>query len=345
MVYAPIYIPTLCRSEHFKKCIESLKENTWAKYTDVYIALDYPPNEKYRDGYEKICQYLNESDFSCFNSFNVVKREKNYGARLNSRKMREFISEKYDRWLYAEDDILFSPIFLEYMDKALEKYKNDESVIGVNGYSYPLPYKVHKKDANVFKQKYTFSMWGAGFWKSKYFKIEDQLNDGYMYDCYKEVKENGKLNQLLRGRYYDYMFHALTNRSVYFIHPSDMSIGVYMTFNDLYVITPIQSKTRNCGFDGTGLCCQNITEIDNKTSLTYDYTSQDIDNGDGKEISIIQDDETYLIDNKRLFDTFLITDSHKKRKVDMLIRVERILGRKNTVKLFSILKEIKNGKK
>lgn len=119
MVYAPIYIPTLCRSEHFQRCIESLKTNTWAKYTDVYIALDYPPSEKYRNGYEKICKYLSESDFSCFKSFNVVKRKKNYGAGLNSRKMREFISERYDRWIFAEDDIFFSPIFLEYMDLSL----------------------------------------------------------------------------------------------------------------------------------------------------------------------------------------------------------------------------------
>ena len=141
------------------------------------------------------------------------------------------------------------------------------------------------------------------------------------------------------------MFNALTNSSRYFTVVSDMALGVYMAFNDLYVVTPIQSKTRNCGFDGTGLCCQNITEIDNRTSLTYDYTSQILDNGDGREISIIQDDETYLNDNKQLLDTFLVTDSYKKRKVDMLIRAERILGRKNTVKLFSILKEIKNGKK
>ena len=156
MIYAPIYIPTLCRSEHFQKCIESLKVNTWAKYTDVYIALDYPPSEKYRAGYEKICRYLENSEFDCFKSFNVVKREKNYGAGLNSKKMREFISKRYDRWIYAEDDIVFSPIFLEYMDKALESYKDDDSVIGINGYTYPLPYKVNIADANIFKQKLYF---------------------------------------------------------------------------------------------------------------------------------------------------------------------------------------------
>lgn len=345
MVYAPIYIPTLCRSSHFQKCIESLKANTWAKYTDVYIALDYPPSEKYRDGYEKICQYLDESDFSCFKSFNIVKREKNYGAGLNSRKMREFISEKYDRWIFAEDDIFFSPVFLEYMDKALGKYENDESVIGVNGYSYPLPYKINKKNANVFKQKFTFSMWGAGFWRDKYNHVVEVLKSGYMYDCYPSVKKDGRLKNLITGRYYDYMFHALTNSSRYFTVVSDMSLGVYMAFNDLYVITPIQTKTRNCGFDGTGLCCQNISEIDNRTSLTYDYTLQSVDKGNGQEVIIVQENEAFLNDNKKLFDDFLVTDANEKRKVDMLIRVERIIGRKNTMKLFGILKEVKNGKK
>lgn len=53
-----------------------------------------------------------------------------------------------------------------------------------------------------------------------------------MYDCYPEVKRNGKLDQLIQGRYYDYMFHALTNSSKYFKTSSDMSLGVYMAFND-----------------------------------------------------------------------------------------------------------------
>lgn len=345
MVYAPIYIPTLCRSEHFQKCIESLKANTWAKYTDVYIALDYPPSEKYRAGYEKICSYLESGEFDCFKSFNVVKREKNYGAGINSQKMREFIIKKYDRWIFAEDDIIFSPIFLEYMDKALEQYEHDDSVVGINGYSYPIPYKTHKKNSNVFKQKYTFSMWGAGFWRKKYVDIAKKLKSGYMYESYCDLKKKGRLNQLIRGRYYDYMFHALTNSSKYFKAISDMSLGVYMTFNDLYAITPVVSKTRNIGFDGSGACCQNIVEIDNKTSLTYDYNSQTIDTGYEEKVSIVQDDETYLTENKVMLDEFLVTDNYKKRKVDILLKIEKIFGRRNTTRLFNLAKRIKNGKK
>lgn len=346
MIYAPIYIPTLNRSEHFQKCIESLKANTWARYTDVYIALDYPPSEKYRAGYEKICGYLESGEFDCFKSFNVVKREKNYGAGINSKRMREFISGKYDRWIYAEDDIVFSPIFLEYMDKALEKYEIDETVLGVNGYSYPLTYKVNNVDANIIKQKFTFSMWGAGFWKDKYNKAVEILSSDYMYNCYPEMKKNGKIKQLIKGRYYDYMFHALTDSGRYFKVVSDMSLGVYMSFNDLYVITPLKSKTRNAGFDGTGLCCQNIAKIDNKTSLTYDYNSQEIDEGnDNEEVCLIEDDETNLDENKNLFDAFLVTDIPMKRKVKILLFLEKILGRNLTAKIYQMLKRIKNGKK
>ena len=43
--YAPVYIPTLCRDRHFILGVESLKKNGWAKYTDVYIGLDYPSKE------------------------------------------------------------------------------------------------------------------------------------------------------------------------------------------------------------------------------------------------------------------------------------------------------------
>ena len=49
--YAPVMIPTLCRYEHLKRCIESLQMNSWAKYTDLYIGLDYPAKESHIDGY------------------------------------------------------------------------------------------------------------------------------------------------------------------------------------------------------------------------------------------------------------------------------------------------------
>ena len=45
--FAPVLIPTLNRYEHFKRCLESLERCTWAEKTDVYVALDFPPSDKF----------------------------------------------------------------------------------------------------------------------------------------------------------------------------------------------------------------------------------------------------------------------------------------------------------
>ena len=57
----PIIIPTLCRYEHFARCIESLIENKYAQYTDIYIGIDYPITEEQREGHDKIVKYVTKS--------------------------------------------------------------------------------------------------------------------------------------------------------------------------------------------------------------------------------------------------------------------------------------------
>ena len=54
MLYAPVVIPTLNRFEHFKQCLESLERCNNADKTEVYVALDYPPSDKYVEGGEKL---------------------------------------------------------------------------------------------------------------------------------------------------------------------------------------------------------------------------------------------------------------------------------------------------
>ena len=60
MNYAPVVIPTLNRYEHLKQCLESLEKCTGAEYTDVYIGVDYPPNDRYVEGWKKVDAYLQE---------------------------------------------------------------------------------------------------------------------------------------------------------------------------------------------------------------------------------------------------------------------------------------------
>ena len=54
MIYYPIIIPTLNRYEHFKRCVESLAKNIHSDKTERVIGFDFPPSNKYFDGYEKM---------------------------------------------------------------------------------------------------------------------------------------------------------------------------------------------------------------------------------------------------------------------------------------------------
>lgn len=340
MVYAPILIPTLCRDRHFINAIESLKKNTWAQYTDVYIAVDYPKVEKHRNGYEKICAYLEAGDFSCFKSFHVVKRDRNYGAGTNLRELRESIMRMYDRWIMAEDDIVFSPAFLEYMDKCLMAFENDEEVLAINGYSYPVPY-VLAEGATVIKQSATYSAWGTGHWREKYLQARERLTNGYLFDEFERAKKSGALDKLIRGRYYDYMEYALTKRSErYFRGVSDMSMGIYMNLENMVVITPVITKTINTGFDGSGVNCGKVKASGKIHSQAYDYANQPIDQAGS--FDVVVDTKEHVAVNRELLDDFLHVMHEQKVRVWIFRILSWVIGRNGSVWLYQTLKGMKD---
>lgn len=80
MIYAPVMIPTLCRYEHFKECLESLSLCKGADMTEVFVGLDYPAKENHRPGYEKIKSYLEQVGNMNFKKIHVYLREVNYGG-------------------------------------------------------------------------------------------------------------------------------------------------------------------------------------------------------------------------------------------------------------------------
>ena len=337
--YAPIYIPTLCRDEHFIKGLESLKKNGWAKYTDVYIALDYPAKESHWEGYRKICDYLENGDFSVFANFYVKKREQNIGSLPNIDSMRDELMEKYDCWIMAEDDIEFSPDFLEYMNKCLDLYENDPDVFAINGYTYPIPYKI-SEGSNVVKQFATVSEWGIGYWKGKYLKAKNRIEQDYLRKSFSYAAKSGILDRMVNSRRCDYINYALSgNNDPLYTHMTDISMGIYINLNEMCVISPTLSKTRNHGFDGSGLYCGKIENATGKHSMDFDYTSQEIDMNES--IDIIPDVENAYDENKKRVGNFLYESPGRIRKVRVMYHVFRLIGQKSCAGIYSTLKKIK----
>lgn len=245
--YAPVLIPTLNRYEHFKRCLESLEKCTGAEHTEIFVALDYPPSEKYKEGWSKICKYLEEKKQShLFKELHVIKRDHNYGiCKLNSNPgsaRDEFIAPRFNCYITTEDDNEFSPNFLEYMNWGLRSYENDQSILAICGYS-DLPTDIFKNNVYKFDR---FSAWGCGIWIAKQKKVT------HFYDFSVLEKHVTSLPFKHVFSYCDlqHVFHVLRmiKRKTFY----GDSIRGCIPKNERNYIFPVKSKVRNYGTDGTG---------------------------------------------------------------------------------------------
>ena len=283
-VKTAVLLPTLCRSKHLEKCLNSLMKNPWAKYVDVYIGVDYPTKDSHWSGYREILELM-ERDYSMFHSFHLFKRSTNYGEGKNFGALYQEAMKDHDQFIFMEDDTEFSENYLEYMLKALDYFRDDPDVISVSGYSYPVSFKT-ENNCNIITQNAIFNMWGAGFWKNKFEKCRKEIEEEiYLVRDYAYNLSHFNFSHYRRVDYINcvagvdpddkdvrklcYMFTSMT----------DIAMGVYMQVKGKYQAMPVVSKVRNNGFDGTGLYCQAIKPAESEavTSDTYDYSKQPLD--------------------------------------------------------------------
>lgn len=243
--FAPVLIPTLNRYEHFHRCVESLSKCTHADKTDLYIALDYPANDSHWEGYNKIKEYLNE--ISGFKSLNIIQRDKNFGATQNIIDAREQVFQKYDRIILSEDDNEFAPNFLDYINKGLDKFENDHSVLAICGFSYPI--KIPKSyNYNHYFSK-VFSAWGYGIWKSKYDDIDWSINNikKFLKNPFNIWKIKYVPYDLLFG-----LFHIIKTGII----TGDRVFAFNNFLHNTYSVFPTISTVKNWGNDGSGIHCK-----------------------------------------------------------------------------------------
>lgn len=335
MKYAPVLIPTLCRSEHFIRLVESLKKNSWAQYTDLVVAVDYSPHKKYDDGRSKICSYLEKEDFSLFKSLKVIKRTRNYGAIDNGDMLVQEYFEKYDRLILLPDDIDVAPNFIEYMDKCLDKYEKDDDVFAVCGYTYPLNWNV-SDGATCLLIQTNCAVWGIGYWKNKYYTALDDLSSGRVLGKYPEFIKIEGYKKMIDASFREYV-EAACYRWCYghqwLLNMSDIGLRAYLGVMDKYVVCPVVSKVRNYGFDGSGQYCEKIES--NDTSVTsFDFLKQPIDNSAGFEV--IEDTLGLHQANRDLLNVFDSRTDKQMRKSRRILWISKKMG-VNMAKIYCIL--------
>ena len=311
MVKAPILIPTLNRENHLKRCLDSLAANSMASETDIYISVDYPPSEKYEEGYKNVCRMLEKYDFSRFQSNTIIFQKENLGPNPNCVFLKKIASEKYDRYIMTEDDNEFSINFLEYMNQCLEQF-NRKDVMGVCGYKDT---EWYCENNNVIASK-LFSAYGFG-------AVFQQEND-MMKKGKKEILNisNWKFSKMFS------LFRK--NKCLFCIYVSDIickkdgtywddkgelvwcdsTRSLYLHLTDSYCIVPAISKSRTWGNDGSG--------VNMPLKEDYDTDVKEIDQN--SHFSIENKDIKYDVKNYKIGNLYLRFPKQVKRNVKAIVK-------------------------
>ena len=276
MKYAPVVIPTLNRFQHLKRCLESLEYNKLFLYTEIYISLDYPPSEKYIEGYKKVKGLLHNK-CNKYKNIHVITQTINLGAFNNCDKLQQIVFEKYnyDSIIVLEDDVQLSPNFLEYCNVLLDKYKNNEDIVGICG-SSQVWYGENFKDEYNKNHKDVIRLmplvWhGFATWKKNYYEIKKLCENKYFENIKYNFFNLLKLRKKSLCFFYCYIDRVCWSKAQLpwynnKIVPIDMTWDIYMMVNDKYVIYPVINKVLDLGMDGTGVNFTSASDNMNKIS-------------------------------------------------------------------------------
>jgi hypothetical protein len=262
MEKAALVISVYNRAEHFKQCIDSLRENPLAAETPLYVAIDAPIREEHREDNRKVIEFA--KTIQGFSKVNLFIREENYGSKKNIRKAFEDVFKTHERLIFTEDDNIFSEDFLSFVNTALETYREREDIFAVSGYNYPVQMPAsYKEDVYIWPG---YTAWGVGLWREKWMRVnwDRDVAMGEVKETLKSYRECIKINRLANH----YVENLMTMAREDLLH-GDGYLSLYIYLNKMYSVFPSVSRVRNAGHDGSGLHCDDLEDDIYKRQAIY----------------------------------------------------------------------------
>ena len=136
MNFAPIVLFTYKRLWHTKQTVEALQKNLYADQSELFIFSDGAKNEKDELKVKEVREYL--KTIKGFKKIEIIERDKNWGLANNIIDGVTKVVNEYGKVVVLEDDLVTSPYFLKFMNEGLKFYEDEEKVISIHGYVYPI---------------------------------------------------------------------------------------------------------------------------------------------------------------------------------------------------------------
>ena len=203
-----------------------------------------------------------------FRNIEIIERDENWGLARNIISGVSDVLKEHQKVIVMEDDIVTSPMFLTFMNKALDYYEDNKKVWHISGWNYPIE---TGGLGDVFFWR-MMDCWGWATWEDRWKHFEKDpeklistfsrseisrfdLEDSGIFWNQVVDNANGKINTW-----------AIFWYATIFMH------------NGL-CLNPARTYVENIGHDGSGENCvsykhRDIVDLNNATPVFIDDVSE-----------------------------------------------------------------------
>lgn len=237
--YSPIVLFVFSRPDHTQRTIDALSANVLASESDLIIYSDAARCDEEVINVTNVRRVIKSANG--FRSVTIIERNINYGLARSIIEGVTDVCNHFDRAIVLEDDILTSPLFLAYMNSALDHYASEKKVWHVSGWNYPI-------DPTGLGEMFflrVMNCWGWATWSDRWLNFEkntERLINEFDRDMINRFDLDGSgvfWSQVLLNRK-----NKMNTWAIYWYATIFRCGGL--------CLNPTVSYTKNIGHDGSG---------------------------------------------------------------------------------------------
>lgn len=238
---APIALFVYNRPEHTRRTLKFLQANYLAEESRLYIFADAAKTAKEEENVRQVQEVIESAEG--FKNIKIIQQKTNLGLAQSIIKGVSQLIETYGKVIVFEDDLLSSPYTLEYFNEALDKYQDNEKLMHISAYMYPLASADKLPETFIYRAVHS---WGWATWKRAWVHFNPNIDDLIaQFDTQKinDFSIDGKMNFWKQMK----DFKAGKNNSWAIRWYASVFLKGGLTLN------PSKSLIHNIGHDGSGI--------------------------------------------------------------------------------------------
>lgn len=168
--FAPIALFVYNRPEHTRRTIKFLQQNLLAEESRLYIFSDAAKDLNNESLVAEVRDVIRT--FDGFKHIEIIERQSNLGLANSIIDGVSRLVKDYGKVIVFEDDLISSMYTLTYFNDALNRYQNEDKVMHIGAYMYPL--KEENLPETFFYRAAT--SWGWATWDRAWKHFEPDID-------------------------------------------------------------------------------------------------------------------------------------------------------------------------